>query len=229
MAQVLGLEDNAISSWQEVLRLSGLPNLQRLALSGNPISSITYPAAAISTAALFSTNPPDPAGPGGQPQQHQQATLLTPAGGTATCQQQQQQQAQLQEQLPFARLQALLLADCRLSSWADVDQLDRFPTLRELRLSGNPLFSAEGCGAGGGRRFEVSARERRQGVCSGGDATQTLCRRLLHVPTHSRVPACLSLDRGCCCVWRVCVLLLRAGDRPRVWADAPEWRRRQAA
>jgi hypothetical protein len=36
-----------------------------------------------------------------------------------------------------------------------VDQLHRFPALCELRLSGNPLFSAEGCGAGGGRRFEV--------------------------------------------------------------------------
>jgi Leucine-rich repeat (LRR) protein len=174
---VLGLEDNAISSWQEVLRLAGLPNLQRLALSGNPISSIAYPAAAISTAALFSTSPPDPAGPSGQ--QQQQATASPPAGGTADCQQQPQEQQQ-QQQAPFARLQALLLGDCRISSWADVDQLDRFPALRELRLSGNPLFSAEGCGAGGGRRFEVSASKGPQ--CWSWFCPQHRRRRLLHAP-----------------------------------------------
>lgn len=225
MAQVLGLEDNAISSWQEVLRLAGLPNLQRLVLSGNPISSITYPANAIRTAALFSTSPPDPAGPSGQPQP--QATAPTPAGGTASCQ--QQQQAQLEEQRPFARLQGLLLADCRLSSWSDVDQLDRFPALRELRLSGNPLFSAEGCGAGGGRRFEVSASDTpgwRGRWCSG----ETHCRqrKLLHNP-HTAGWAPASQWIAAAVVWRVCVLLLCAGDRPRVWADAAERRRRQAA
>lgn len=67
------------------------------------------------------------------------------------CQQEQLQPA-------FASLQALLLGDCQISSWADIDQLNKFPSVRELRLSGNPLFSAEGCGAGAGRRFEVSRR-----------------------------------------------------------------------
>jgi Leucine-rich repeat (LRR) protein len=149
--QVLGLEDNAISSWQEVLRLAGLPRLQRLALSGNPIRSITYPASSISLAALYSSSPPDTESTP-QPAQQQQADgpgALPACPTPLQCQQEQPQPA-------FASLQALLLGDCQISSWADVHQLNKFPSLRELRLSGNPLFSAEGCGAGAGRRFEVS-------------------------------------------------------------------------
>eukprot|EP00775_Hariotina_reticulata_P004443 gene4443-4698_t len=41
--QVLGLEDNSIRDWGEVLRLAGLPQLKRLQLSNNPITSIIYP------------------------------------------------------------------------------------------------------------------------------------------------------------------------------------------
>ena len=39
----------------------------------------------------------------------------------------------------------------RIASWRDVDELDRMPRLRELRLSGNPLVAD----ARGGGRFEV--------------------------------------------------------------------------
>jgi Leucine-rich repeat (LRR) protein len=152
LSQVLGLEDNAISSWQEVLRLAGLPHLQRLALSGNPISSMTYPACSISITALSSSSPPDAAATTQPGQEQQQAD--TPGASPAClapslCQQEELQPA-------FDSLQALMLGDCQISSWADVDQLNKFPSLRELRLSGNPLFSAEGCGAGAGRRFEVN-------------------------------------------------------------------------
>jgi hypothetical protein len=51
----------------------------------------------------------------------------------------------------FPCLEALLLGQCQISSWQDVDQLDLFSRLVELRLSGNPLV-VEGHG---GRRYEV--------------------------------------------------------------------------
>jgi hypothetical protein len=52
---------------------------------------------------------------------------------------------------PFSSLQALLLGNCRLSDWSAIDELNRFPALRELRVSGNPLLAA----TRGGGRFEV--------------------------------------------------------------------------
>jgi hypothetical protein len=136
---VLGLEDNAISDWPEVLRLAGLPQLRRLHLSGNPISNIAYPAHNIPLSALLAQQPPAAAS-ADQPQQQQQ-----PA-----------EHLQQQQQAPFAVLEALLLGNCQISSWADVDALNQLPRLAELRLSGNPLFAAEAGAAGGGRRYEVT-------------------------------------------------------------------------
>lgn len=157
MLQVLGLEDNSISSWCEVLRLAGLPQLRRLHLSGNPIPAITYPQQPISLAALWAAEPPVAAAACVQQQQHADAASSSSAapaantGGSDAGSHQQQQQ-----QVPcFARLEALLLGNCQLSSWGDVDCLNHFPALRELRLSGNPLFASEGAAAGAGRRFEV--------------------------------------------------------------------------
>lgn len=205
--QVLGLEDNAISSWGEVLRLAGLPQLQRLALSGNPISSITYPCSPVSTAALFSSSTPPGCAEEPPPEQQQQAQQqqqqqhdasvpaaageepsLQPAVNSSNPvgQLQQQSQQQPQSQAPaFASLKALLLGDCRLSSWSDVDELNKLPGLCELRLSGNPLFTAapadaaEGsCGgtaaAGAGRRFEVGGRvDHEEGRQGGRESGQT--------------------------------------------------------
>ena len=86
---MLGLEDNAISSWSEVLRLAGLPQLTRLQLSGNPISSIACPQHPISPAALWAADPPATAP---SQQQQQQSTAAGPAGGDALVNRQQQQQ-----------------------------------------------------------------------------------------------------------------------------------------
>jgi Leucine-rich repeat (LRR) protein len=176
----LGLEDNAISSWQEVLRLAGLPNLQRLSLSGNPISSITYPAGTISPGALFSSNHLQDGidtqqGDAAAAEAAAAAAAEAAAGGcVAQIAEQHEQELQNAQQQPFCNLQALLLGDCSISSWADIDQLNRFPALCELRLSGNPLFSTEASGgeagratsasvfvSGAGRRFEVRGVGRR--------------------------------------------------------------------
>ena len=52
----------------------------------------------------------------------------------------------------FGKLRTLLLRDNQLSTWADVDSLNRLPNLADLRLSGNPILND----ARGGGRFEVS-------------------------------------------------------------------------
>jgi Leucine-rich repeat (LRR) protein len=145
--QVLGLEDNAISDWCEVLRLAGLSQLRRLHLSGNPISSIAYPGHSIGLTALLSEQPPAAAAP---------------------------DKLQQQQQQPFGQLEALLLGNCHISSWADVDALNRLPRLAELRLSGNPLFAAEGGSAGGGRRYEVRRQHVRHSLTAAAAAAE-LC------------------------------------------------------
>ena len=55
---------------------------------------------------------------------------------------------------PFAALSCMLLGSNAISSWASVDELDRFPALADTRLAGNPLLAA----AQGGGRFEVRKR-----------------------------------------------------------------------
>lgn len=128
------MDDNIISDWSEVCRLAGLPALNRLSLSGNPLNSICYPAHNIPTTALLDQQPP-----------------VGDRNNAAIKPEQQQQQ----QQPPFAVLEALLLGGCQLSSWSDVDALNQFPALGECRLTGNPLFAVEGSAAGAGRRFEV--------------------------------------------------------------------------
>jgi len=134
--EVLGLEDNQISSWWEVLRLAWLPRLKRLHLSGNAIECVRYPvvaggdrsAAPTATAAAGSTS----AGSDHQQPQGQEAAAAV--SGPA-----------------FPALEALLLGGCKIASWRDVDEINKFPALRELRLSGNPLVAD----AKSGGRFEV--------------------------------------------------------------------------
>ena len=51
----------------------------------------------------------------------------------------------------FERLQVLLLGNNALAGWADVQALDAFTTLADVRLSGNPVLRS----APGGGRYEV--------------------------------------------------------------------------
>lgn len=59
--------------------------------------------------------------------------------------------------------QALFLGGCALDSWADVDQLDRFPALTEVRLTGNVLMQRHKTGG----RFEVRGGTRWRGRVGG--------------------------------------------------------------
>lgn len=97
------MDDNALGSWEEVLRLSVLPSLAKLHVSGNPLTDVWYPST-------------------------QEAGCLA-----------------------FSSLEALFMGHCQLASWPCVSQLDRFPQLRELRLSHNPFLAD----AKSGGRYEV--------------------------------------------------------------------------
>jgi hypothetical protein len=51
----------------------------------------------------------------------------------------------------FSSLATLYAGACHISSWSDVDELDKLPALQELRLSGIPLLGQSKTGG----RFEV--------------------------------------------------------------------------
>lgn len=51
----------------------------------------------------------------------------------------------------FPHLHTILLRDNKLSSWGDVDSLNRLTALTDLRLTGNPILND----AHGGGRYEV--------------------------------------------------------------------------
>ncbi len=139
--QVLDLEDNAIACWAEVLRLQALPRLAKLHLTANPIPDITYPAPPAPAAAKGAAAPPPAeATPAA-------ASPAAPCAAAATA----AAAAPDAGPVPFACLAALFAGECRISSWASVDELGRFPALRELRLTDNPLMADAKTGA----RFEV--------------------------------------------------------------------------
>lgn len=60
--------------------------------------------------------------------------------------------AGLESRRAFERLETLLLGDNHISTWESVDELNKFPQLKDVRLTGNPLLQSEP----GGLRFQVS-------------------------------------------------------------------------
>lgn len=126
--QVLSLEDNEISDWSSLLVLAWLPQLSKLHLSNNPVPNIHYP----TTHLTASTSPAPP------PAAATTATAGSAAAAAVGAEAASSSAAagEVQGSVLFAALRSLLLGGCQLSSWADVDQLGRFPALKELRLTG---------------------------------------------------------------------------------------------
>ncbi|GIL78416.1 hypothetical protein Vretimale_16995 [Volvox reticuliferus] len=131
--QVLTLEDCQLPGWSAVEVLRRLPALTRLHLAGNTrLTHITYPGEEGAAAASPAAEQDQAAGVAAAP-----AAAVREAGPAA-----------------FPRLSSLLLGGCGISQWGSVDQLDRFPELREVRLTGNPVLTS----SRGGGRFEVIGR-----------------------------------------------------------------------
>ncbi|KAG1669876.1 hypothetical protein FOA52_012465 [Chlamydomonas sp. UWO 241] len=129
--QVLALEDNCILDWREIERLAHLPNLAKLHLCNNAITKLWYPSTSV---ALRLQRPLKQRSSGAG------AEGTEPPSATAA--------------VPFPALSSLLLAGCQLANWDQMHELDKFPSLRELRVTGNPVL---GLSKSGGR-FEVIGR-----------------------------------------------------------------------
>ncbi len=174
VAQALDLEGNALADWGEVARLAPLPALTRLSLGGNGLARVAYPPSPRGAPAArlrFGARARHERGPLPQAFSPQVHALHALAGlGLRGCP--QDWTTRLAPPVPllldfhcrhgpgaaraggapaFAALRALLLGDNALAAWADVQALDAWPALSELRLSGNPVLR----GAAGGGRYEV--------------------------------------------------------------------------
>lgn len=125
-AQVLDLDDNQLSEWADVQTLSRLPSLQRLSLTGNSIDNIS------TTGQLLEA--------GFRPIVSICCGAMTPRSSSLVCHRGCPMSASWRAgggEGGFPALQALLLGDNAIASWATVDALMSFPSLREARLSGN--------------------------------------------------------------------------------------------
>ena len=78
----------------------------------------------------------------------------------------------------FVALERLMLGHNRLDNWSVADELDRFPALKDVRLSGNPLTSLSSStttnsenGGGMGVRYETVARISKLTMLNGGDVS----------------------------------------------------------
>lgn len=163
--QVLSLEDNALTSWGEVLRLARLPALIKLHLSGNPLPDLSLPLP--SPAPPPQQQPPAPAASSSQQQPADSAattTTTTTSGSGAGGASQPAVAASGQAgdggaavagpgAGAFPALASLFLAGCALESWSSVDALSTLAALRDLRLTGNPVLGKSRTGG----RFEVRA------------------------------------------------------------------------
>ena len=113
IVQVLSLEDNALTSWSEVQRLAALPSLARLHLSNNPLADVRYALTPFRQSSPDASKPEDAAHSGSS----SSSSLL----------------------VPFAQLQCLLLGQCGLADWGQVNELGLFPSLKDLRITGEAI------------------------------------------------------------------------------------------
>lgn len=160
--RVLDLEGNALAGWGEVQLLSRLPALQALQLGGNALASVRYSHGErglchlpllLSVVTLFA---------------HCSAALgvlgtalpcpnFTPPFlpcavlASSFCSWPHSCPPSCFHSAGFTSLSTLLLGGNSISVLASLDELDRFPTLLDLRITDNPVVVA----LGGDARYEV--------------------------------------------------------------------------
>ncbi|GFR48709.1 hypothetical protein Agub_g10665 [Astrephomene gubernaculifera] len=161
--QVLTLEEVGLRGWSQLLPLRRLPALTRLHLAGNPrITHVRYPdaaAAAAVPAAAAVAAPGAAAATESQPSTSSPSASDSPAAAVAAAAPDPTTAAvpaaaAAAASVSFPRLTALFLGGCGIADWGSVDQLDRFPELKEVRLTGNPVLALSRTGG----RFEVIGR-----------------------------------------------------------------------
>ncbi|KAL4529327.1 hypothetical protein Ndes2526A_g04121 [Nannochloris sp. 'desiccata'] len=124
--ETLDLEDNLLSEWNEIAeQVHALPRLKTLLLSGNFLKTITYPCTRrdstvgidnkISSTLFVENNHHAHGGGGKNGNQTDEA-----CGG-------------------FRSLEHLMVGSNQLHGWNVADELDKFPSLIDVRISNNPL------------------------------------------------------------------------------------------
>ncbi|KXZ50051.1 hypothetical protein GPECTOR_18g31 [Gonium pectorale] len=150
--QVLTLEEVGLTGWTSLALLRRLPALARLHLGGNTgITHVAYPDPDPGPAPAAAPPPSDGAAGAA-------AESAPAAAGAAAA-------AAAGSGASFPRLSSLYLGGCGVADWRSVDQLDRFPALAEVRLTGNPVLAQSRTGG----RFEVIGRVARLAGLNGAE------------------------------------------------------------
>lgn len=144
--ETLLLNDNLIRDWNQVWKLSSLPKLETLVMSGNPLESIGY------NVELHPGLPdfvPEAPRPPSSPRSSSSVVRSLNFGGpssidddaTANSSSSSSSSAAA-HQLPFPKLTNLTLTDTALNCWTDLEALTKFPKLDHVRLKGIPLLDS---------------------------------------------------------------------------------------
>jgi len=142
--ETLLLNDNVIRDWNQVWKLSSLPKLETLVMSGNPLESIGYNVELHSGLPDFVPEAPrTPSSP------HSSSSSVARSlnfGGSstaeATANSSSSSSSAAAQRLPFPKLTNLTLTDTALNCWTDLEALTKFPKLDHVRLKGIPLLDS---------------------------------------------------------------------------------------
>jgi len=137
--ETLLLNDNAIEDWNQVWKLSSLPKLETLVLSGNPLTSIGYNVELTSGLPDFVPETPRPSSSSSAAARSLNFDSTSPSASSSSSSSPLQEQ---QQRLPFAKLVNFTLNDTALNCWTDLEAMTKFPKLDHVRLKDIPLLES---------------------------------------------------------------------------------------
>jgi len=136
--ETLLFNDNTVSDWNQVWKLSSLPKLETLVLSGNPLESIGYNVELKAGLPDFVPESPRPSYTSSSSAARSLNFDAAPASSSSTTPSASDQQ----QRTPFAKLANLTLNDTKLNCWTDLEAMTKFPKLDHVRLKGIPLLDS---------------------------------------------------------------------------------------
>lgn len=172
--ETLDLEENNLSEWNEIAaQLHALPRLKTLLLSGNSLEGITYPST--SNTRRISKYDID--------SKFNSALLVEENNNINGSGEKGKNEIDEEEACGggFRCLEHLMVGSNRLHEWHVADELDKFPSLIDLRISKNPLTNAAVTGGAGAItdaaptmgaiavRYELIARASKLQMLNGSD------------------------------------------------------------